>query len=111
MTGRLDALCVEAKCEDHVQLDEAESRSADYRRIKGAIESMEQEILDSGEGSTIDELEGQAEGVDPDSLPGCIAELNNAIEDEDGARRHSRGILNGLSWSFDVFQNGAQERT
>lgn len=87
MTDRLDALCVEAKCEGHVQLDEAERRSADYRRIKGAIESMEQEILDSGEGSTIGELEAQAEGVDPDSLPGCIAELNNAIEDELEPRR------------------------
>lgn len=87
MTDRLDALCVEAKCEDHVQLDEAERQSADYRRIKGAIESMEQEILDSGEGSTIAELEAQAEGVDPDSLPGCIAELNNAIEDELEPRR------------------------
>jgi len=87
MTDRLDALCVEAKCEDHVQLDAAERRSADYRRIKGAIESMEQEILDSGEGSTIGELEGQADGVDPDSLPGCIAELNNVIEDELEPRR------------------------
>jgi uncharacterized protein YhaN len=87
MTGRLDALCVEAKCEGHVQLDEAERQSADYRRIRGAIESMEQEILDSGEGSTIAELEAQAEGIDPDSLPGCIAELNNAIEDELEPRR------------------------
>ena len=33
------------------------------------------------------ELEAQAEGVDPDSLPGCIAELNNAIEDELEPRR------------------------
>ena len=87
MIARLNALSVEAKCEDHVQLDAAERRSADYRRIKGAIESMEQEILDSGEGSTIVELETQAEGVDPDSLPGCIAELNNAIEDELEPRR------------------------
>ncbi|MEZ5549028.1 MAG: AAA family ATPase [Pseudomonadales bacterium] len=87
MTDRLDALCVEAKCDGHAQLDAAERRSADYRRIKGAIESMEQEILDSGEGSTIAELEAQAEGVDPDSLPGCIAELNNAIEDELEPRR------------------------
>ena len=87
MTDRLDALCVEAKCDGHAQLDAAERWSADYRRIKGAIESMEQEILDSGEGSTIAELEAQAEGVDPDSLPGCIAELNNAIEDELEPRR------------------------
>ncbi|MFV0277365.1 MAG: AAA family ATPase [Parahaliea sp.] len=104
MMGRLDALCVEARCDGEVQgstsaasagmrksgyaqLDAAERRSADYRRIKGAIESIEQEILGSGEGSTIGELQTQAEGVDPDSLPGYIAELNNAIEDELEPRR------------------------
>ena len=82
MTDRLDALCVEAKCESHDQLETAERRSADYLRIKAAIDSIEQEILDAGEGSTIAELETQAEGIDPDSLPGRITELKNKIEDE-----------------------------
>lgn len=82
MTDRLDALCVEAKCDGHPLLEAAERRSADYLRIKAAIDSIEQEILDAGEGSTIAELEAQAEGIDPDSLPGRITELNNKIEDE-----------------------------
>lgn len=38
--------------------------------------------MNAGEGSTIAELEAQAEGIDPDSLPGRITELNNKIEDE-----------------------------
>ncbi|BCD98647.1 ATP-binding protein [Marinagarivorans cellulosilyticus] len=82
MTDRLDALCVEAKCDGHPLLEVAERRSADYLRIKAAIDSIEQEILDAGEGSTIAELEAQAEGIDPDSLPGRIGELKNKIEDE-----------------------------
>lgn len=82
MTDRLDALCVEAKCDGHPLLEAAERRSADYLRIKTAIDSIEQEILDAGEGSTIAELEAQAEGIDPDSLPGRITELKNKIEDE-----------------------------
>jgi uncharacterized protein YhaN len=82
MTDRLDALCVEAKCDGHDQLEAAERRSADYLRIKEAIASIEKEILEAGEGVTIAELEAQAEGVDPDSLPGRITELNNKIEDE-----------------------------
>jgi len=82
MTDRLDTLCVEAKCGSHSQLEAAERRSADYLRIKAAIDSIEQEILDAGEGSTIAELETQAEGIDPDSLPGRITELKNKIEDE-----------------------------
>lgn len=82
MTDRLDALCVEAKCDGHPLLEAAERRSADYLRIKAAIDSIEQEILDAGEGSTIAELETQAEGIDPDSLLGRITELNNKVEDE-----------------------------
>ena len=87
MTDRLDALCVEAKCDGHSQLEAAERRSADYLRIKGAIDSVEQEILEVGEGATIAELGVQAEEVDPDSLPGRITELNNKIEDELEPRR------------------------
>jgi uncharacterized protein YhaN len=87
MSERLDALCVEAKCNNHNELEEAERRSADYLRIKAAIDSIEQEILETGEGATIAELEAEAEGIDPDVLPGRIKELNNAIEDELEPRR------------------------
>lgn len=82
MTDRLDALCIEAKCGSVDELETAERRSADYLRIKEAITSIEKEILEVGEGVTIAELEAQVEGVDPDSLPGRITELNNKIEDE-----------------------------
>ncbi|MCU7859431.1 MAG: AAA family ATPase, partial [Candidatus Thiodiazotropha sp. (ex Lucinoma kastoroae)] len=87
MTDRLDALCVEAKCDDHNQLEEAERGSADYLRIKAAIDSIEQEILETGEGITIAELEAEAEGIDPDSLPGRIKALSNKVEDELEPRR------------------------
>ena len=87
MTDRLDALCIEAKCNGHHQLEAAERRSADYLRVKAAIDSIEQEILETGEGVTIAELEAQAEDIDPDSLPGRITELSNKIEDELEPRR------------------------
>ena len=87
MKDRLDALCVEAKCDGHSQLEAAERLSADYLRIKLAIASIEQEILEAGEGVTIAELESEAEGIDPDSLPGRIKELSNKIEDELEPRR------------------------
>ena len=87
MTDRLDALCVEAKCKTHDQLEVAERRSADYLRIKETISSIEKEIQEAGEGVAVAELEVQAEGVDPDSLPGRITELNNKIDDELEPRR------------------------
>ena len=82
MTERLDALCVEAKCDGRSQLEGAERRSTHYLQIKEAIVSIEKEILEAGEGVSIAELETQAKGVDPDSLLGQITELNNKIKDE-----------------------------
>ncbi len=87
MTERLDALCVEAKCDNHNELKEAERRSADYLRIKTAIDSIEQEVLETGEGATVAELEVEAEEMDPDVLPGRIKELSNKIEGELEPRR------------------------
>ena len=87
MTDRLDALGTEANCGSHDQLEAAERRSADYLRIKESIASIEKEILEAGEGVSIEELEAQGGDVDPDSLPGQITELNNRIEDELEPRR------------------------
>ncbi len=82
MDERLLALCVEAECESQNQLDAAERRSEDFHKIGVAIESIEREILEIGDGNTIAELEAEAEGVDPDSLPGRISELKARIEEE-----------------------------
>ena len=87
MTDRLDSLCVEAKCDNHNELEEAERRSAQYLRIKTTIDTIEKEILETGEGATVAELEVEAGDVDPDVLPGRIKELSNRIDDELEPRR------------------------
>ncbi len=82
MTRRLDALCEEAQCDTHNDLEEAENRSADFRRTQEAVAAIENEMLETGEGATIDELEAQTEGMDPDRLPGRISQLQHEILDE-----------------------------
>ncbi|MCU7804275.1 MAG: AAA family ATPase [Candidatus Thiodiazotropha sp. (ex Lucinoma borealis)] len=109
MTGRLDALCVEAKCEGHDQLEMADRRSADYLRIKAAIASIEQEILEIGEGVTIAELEAQAEGVDPDSMPGRIKELSHKIDDELEPRRTELAETKGREEKELELMDGSDE--
>ena len=82
MTDRLDSLCSEAKCERHADLEESERKSADYLKIKMSLDTVEQEILETGEGASIARLEMEAEGIDPDSLPVKIAALKNKNNDE-----------------------------
>ncbi len=87
MTTRVDALCVEAHCDNHTELEEAERKSADHRRKKEEIASLEQVILDSGEGISLPDLEAETEGADQDALPGKIRTLNNRIDEELEPRR------------------------
>ena len=87
MTERLDALCVEGNRDNYTELEEAERRSAEHLQLKGDIGSVEQEILDSGEGATLGELEVEAEGADQDTLSGEIGTLNNKINEELEPRR------------------------
>ena len=82
MTDRLDTLCTEAKCDGHDQLEAAERKSTEYLGVKATIELIEQEILETGEGITLAELQAQAESVDRDSLPGRITALSEEIDDE-----------------------------
>ena len=87
MTERLDALCVEAKRDSHAELEEAERRSAEHLQLKAEIAGVEQEILDAGEGATLAALEAEAEGADPDALPGEIGALTNKIDEDLEPRR------------------------
>jgi len=82
MIERLDVLCVEAKRDSHAELDDAERRSAEYLRLKAEIDTVEKEILDTGEGATVVELEEEAEGVDSDALPAQVEALTQKIEED-----------------------------
>lgn len=87
MTNRLDALCAEAKCENHTDLEEAERRSAEHVRLNATIASIEQEIEEAGGGVCIADLESEVQDVDPDTLPGQIETLIGTIDDELEPRR------------------------
>ncbi|MEJ2404540.1 MAG: AAA family ATPase [Candidatus Thiodiazotropha sp.] len=87
MTDRLDALCEEAKCENHADLDEAERRSSDYVRLTAAIASVGREIEEAGGGIGIADLEAEVQDVDSDTLSGQIEALINKIDEELEPRR------------------------
>lgn len=82
MIERLDVLCVEAKRDSHAELDDAERRSTEYLRLKTEVDNVGKEILDTGEGATVVELEIEAEGADSDALPAQVEALTQMIEEE-----------------------------
>lgn len=82
MNDRLEALCLEAQCADRTELEPAERRSIDYRRLKSDIEGLEQELRTIGEGMPIAELEAAANEANQDTLPGEIEALTSLIDEE-----------------------------
>lgn len=82
MTERLDALCMEAKRDSHTELEEAERKSAEYLGLRVEVGQVEQELLDVGEGATLEELEVETKDIDPDALPGRIDSLIREIGEE-----------------------------
>ncbi|HEX7182961.1 MAG TPA: AAA family ATPase [Thermoanaerobaculia bacterium] len=81
MEDRLAQLRREAGCDDDSGLQEAERRSALHQELTRDLERTERQLLQDGEGLTLDELEKEAEGVDADALPGHIDQLGHVIED------------------------------
>ena len=69
-----------AGCEKDEDLETAELAAREYRDIKNQLSETEALLLKSAEGFRIDELETQAEGVNPDELPGKIESFTREIE-------------------------------
>lgn len=82
LNDRLHSLCVEAKCESSNELEEAERRSTHYLIIRETVDLIEREVLETGEGATVADLEAESGRIDPDALPASIAELRDRIEDD-----------------------------
>jgi len=109
MTERLDALCAEAKRDSHAELDEAERRSTAYLRLTAEVDNVEEEILDSGEGATVVELEVEADGVDSDALPAQVEALTQKIEEELEPRQTTLAEVKGRETKELEIMDGSDE--
>lgn len=69
-----------ARCEKEEDLDQAETQSDAYVELKGKLADMESTLAQIAEGLSLAELEDQAEGLDPDALPGQVEALSREIE-------------------------------
>lgn len=109
MTERLDALCAEAKRDSHAELDEAERRSTAYLRLTAEVDNVEEEILDSGEGATVVELEVETEGVDSDTLPAQVEAITQKIEKELEPRQSTFAEVKGREAKELELMDGSDE--
>jgi uncharacterized protein YhaN len=106
MTDKLTALCEEAHCSEHTELENAEHRSNKAKALAETIDSIERELLEIGEGLSLKALQKEVEDVDPDTVPGQIEALTSKIDDEltpqqtqfaieKGEQQHELSLMNG----------------
>jgi len=85
-TQELQALCRQANCARHDELETAERRWELRRGLERRLGELEEQLAEIGGGATLNDLASAAEAVDPDTLPGHIDELRRQLSVLDGRR-------------------------
>ena len=109
MTERLEDLCKEAQCKDASGLELAERRSDEYLEFKRQKDVVEQDLQEIGEGMTIEELEAESDGVNPDTLPGEIDALTSNIDEELEPQKTELAELKGKQKSELDLMDGSDD--
>ncbi len=86
MRQRLDALCRQAGCSHPDELPAVEARSTQAQALHKDIEALEQQLLDQGEGATLDQLLKEAEAIDADAVPTHLSEIERQTKEFDQRR-------------------------
>jgi uncharacterized protein YhaN len=87
MEKRLATLRRIAGCERNEELVEAERRLEERQRLAREQARIEKQLVDCGEGLTIQQLSEEAQDADRDSLPGQIGAIEAEIAEADERRR------------------------
>ncbi len=93
---QLDALCTKVGCEKHEELEEIERKSSLKKAIQEKIDSTETRLLGVGGGMSIEELIEETKGIDADSLPGTISEIDRQLDKLEAARSDLDQRLGGM---------------
>ncbi len=77
---QLAELCRQAACEMPEQLEAVEQRCLEYRRLVAQQREVENELIDSGDGLSLQKLEMEAAAIDRDAVEADLATLNAHLE-------------------------------
>jgi hypothetical protein len=81
MERKVSDLLKEALCHDPSELEGAENRSLEYLRHKTRLETVEQFLLENGDGLFIQSLEVEAASIPPDEIPTALAKVSENVDE------------------------------
>lgn len=108
---QLMRLCEQARCSSADLLPAAEQRSAEARRHRAEVEGIESQLLESGGGASVEELEHEAAGVDRDALPAQIETKGREVGDLEKEERDLSERIGSLTKELEQMRgvSGATE--
>lgn len=117
----LDKLCQIAGCERYEDLEDVERFWQKRIQIEKRIEEEEERLRDIAEGLSIEELESQADQIDPNALPGEIQscaedleQINQSISELDqiiGAERKELQNMDGSALAAQKAEEAEEKLT
>jgi uncharacterized protein YhaN len=93
---QLDSLCMKVGCAGHEDLEEIERKSSLKQSIQEKIDSTERRLLGAGGGMSIEELIEETKGIDADSLPGRMSEVDRQLDELEAKRSDLDRRLGGM---------------
>ncbi|MCK5800528.1 MAG: chromosome segregation protein SMC, partial [Deltaproteobacteria bacterium] len=97
-----------ARVETDEELVTAETQSARARALDKRLTDLTQQLLDSGDGLRVEELEAETKDVDIDSLGGRLATLNAALQALRGNRDAQRDEVKRLEMEAAAFDGSSK---
>ena len=95
LQARLAVLCQEARCQSPEELPAAEAASAEVLRLRQEREACHAQLLELAAGATIEALMAEAAAISPDSMPGELQQIADAIADLERTRGELRETIGG----------------
>jgi uncharacterized protein YhaN len=105
---QLESLCMQVDCTKYEDLEEIERRSSLKKSMQDKIDSTETRLLGVGGGMSIDELIEETKGVDADSLPGMISEIDKQLDELETTRSDLDQRIGGMQTILSQMDGSAK---
>ncbi|OQB75685.1 MAG: hypothetical protein BWX92_02491 [Deltaproteobacteria bacterium ADurb.Bin135] len=105
---QLQLLCDQTGCGEYDGLEEVEKKSEHKKQLQEKISGAENRLLKIGGGMSITELVNEAKGVDADSLPVKITEIENQVAVMEVARSDIDQRIGGMQTILSQMDGSAK---
>ena len=111
LSGHLEQLRLQAQVDSETELEQAEQRSTDRARLEQRMEELARQVLDAGDGLSLQALRDELQDIEADTIPAEVAGLagdQKRFTSEIDQLREERGALSAKILAHDGSAGAAE---